>query len=74
MAYRNPLAWDRHIRLGLFKSDPNAQLPKSDPLDYEKLCMGIDLDQDFKEIDEMNAEMDRLYIQSLLMDKIHRVV
>lgn len=37
MAYRNPLAWDRHIRPGLFKADPNAELPMSEeyrPIDW----------------------------------------
>jgi len=37
MAYRNPLAWDRHIRPGLFKADPNAELPMAEeyrPIDW----------------------------------------
>ena len=66
MAYRNPLAWDRCKRPGLFKSDPNAELPQSDPDEYMKMCMGLDLNQDFAEIDRMNDELDRLYLQEML--------
>ena len=40
MAYRNPLAWDRNLRPGLFMSDPNAQLPA--PKEYKDEWMGDD--------------------------------
>ena len=30
MAYRNPLAWNRNLRLGLFVANPNAELPSPD--------------------------------------------
>ena len=72
MAYRNPLAWDRHIRPGLFKSDPNAKLPAPEPVDWESCCP-FDLDKDFAEIDRMNEELDQLYIQSLLSGMIYRI-
>ena len=44
----------------------------SEPFDYEKFCLGLDQDDD-KSIDEMNDELDRLYIQSMLLDRIYRV-
>ena len=30
MAYRNPLAWNRNLRPGLFVANPNAELPAAD--------------------------------------------
>lgn len=30
MAYRNPLAWSRNLRPGLFVANPNAELPSPD--------------------------------------------
>ena len=30
MAYRNPLAWNRNLRPGLFVANPNAELPSPD--------------------------------------------
>jgi hypothetical protein len=30
MAYRNPLAWNRNLRPGLFVANPNAELPTAD--------------------------------------------
>lgn len=73
MAYRNPLAWDRHKRPGLFVSNRRAKLPKAEPFDWETCVCGIDLSKDFEEIDRMNEELDRLYIQSLLQDRIYRI-
>lgn len=69
MAYRNPLAWDRHIRPGLFKSDPNAMLPK--PQEYmeetpSQLDIDLSLARDYEQIDKMNAELDAMYMQSIL--------
>ena len=69
MAYRSPLAWNRDLRPGLFKADPNAQLPESEqyleepisPLERE-----LRLQKDFAEIDRMNAELDEMYARSLM--------
>ena len=30
MAYRNPLAWNRNLKPGLFVANPNAELPPPD--------------------------------------------
>ena len=30
MSYRNPLAWNRNLRPGLFVANPNAELPSAD--------------------------------------------
>lgn len=30
MAYRNPLAWNRNLRPGLFVANPNAEMPSPD--------------------------------------------
>lgn len=69
MAYRNPLAWDRNLRPGLFKSDPNAIMPK--PEDYiedtpSQLDIDLRLAKDYEEIDRMNAELDALYARSVM--------
>lgn len=69
MAYRNPLAWDRNIRPGLFKADSNAQLPK--PQEYiedepTQLDIDLQLAKDYEEIDRMNAENEMLYAQSMM--------
>ena len=69
MAYRNPLAWDRNLRPGLFKADPNAKLPKAqESIDDEPTQLDIDLrlQHDYAEIDRMNAELDALYVRSLM--------
>ena len=68
MTYRNPLAWDRNIRPGLFVSDNNAQLPT--PKEYiddapSQLDIELRLARDYEEIDRMNAENEALYMQSL---------
>lgn len=69
MAYRNPLAWDRNLRPGLFKGDPNADLPNPEQYVEEtptQLDIDLRLARDYAEIDRMNAEMDVLYAQSLM--------
>ena len=44
MAYRNPLAWDRNIRPGLFKADSHAKLPKPEEyIEDEPTQLDIDL-------------------------------
>lgn len=76
MAYRNPLAWDRNIRPGLFKADSNAKLPKPEEyIEDEPTQLDIDLrlQRDYAEIDRMNAELDALYVQSM-MPAIHSIV
>ena len=69
MAYRNPLAWDRYLRPGLFKADSNAQLPKPEQyIEDEPTQLDIDLrlQKDYEEIDRMNAELDAMYAQSMM--------
>ena len=69
MAYRNPLGWNRNLRPGLFKSDPNALLPEAEQYveeEVSQLDIDLRLAKDFEEIDRMNAEMDALYVQSEL--------
>lgn len=63
MAYRNPLAWDRCKRPGLFKSDPNAELPMSEeyrPIDWLSEDMtgtGHDAQYSDLELDLMMQEL-----------------
>lgn len=69
MAYRNPLAWDRNLRPGLFKSDPNATLPEPQQYIEDEISqfeMDMRLAKDYEEIDRMNAENEALYNQSLM--------
>ena len=69
MAYRNPLAWDRNLRPGLFKSDPNAALPEPQQYFEDEISqfeMDMRLAKDYEEIDRMNAENEALYNQSLM--------
>jgi len=69
MAYRNPLAWDRNLRPGLFKSDSNATLPKPQQYIEDEISqfeMDMRLAKDYEEIDRMNAENEALYNQSLM--------
>lgn len=76
MAYRNPLAWDRNLRPGLFVSDPDAQMPLpcayAEEEEISPFEMSMRLQRDFDEIDRMNAELDTLYVQSL-MPPIYRI-
>ena len=67
MAYRNPLAWDRDRRPGLFKSDPNAVMPS--PMKYveeqpSQLDIDLSLARDFEEIDRRSEELGALFAQS----------
>ena len=65
MAYRNPFAWDRCKRPGLFVSDPNAELPFSDPDAFKQFDWmsdnfdGIDVGRTYteEELDRMVAEL-----------------
>ena len=69
MAYRNPLAWDRNLRPGLFTSDPNAKLPEAEKYsDSEPTQLDIELrlQKDYAEIDRMNEELDAMYTMSML--------
>lgn len=69
MAYRNPLAWNRDLRPGLFKADPNAQLPEPEQYLEEQISpleRELRLQKDFAEIDRMNAELDEMYARSLM--------
>jgi hypothetical protein len=69
MAYRNPLAWDRNLRPGLFKSDQNATLPEPQQYIEDEISqfeMDMRLAKDYEEIDRMNAEYEALYNQSLM--------
>lgn len=67
MAYRNPLAWDRDRRPGLFKSDPNAVMPVPTPYVEEQpsqLDIDLRLARDFEEIDRRSEELGALFAQS----------
>lgn len=70
MAYRNPLAWDRNLRPGLFKSDPNATLPRAasyeETMQKSQLEIDLQLEKDYAEIDRMNEELDALYVRSMM--------
>ena len=67
MAYRNPLAWNRNMRPGLFKSDPNAVMPAPMPYVVEQpsqLDIDLSLAKDFEEIDRRSEELGALFAQS----------
>lgn len=77
MSYRNPLAWDRSIRPGMFKSDENASLPRPEEYVEEtpsQLDVDLRLARDYEEIDRKNAELEALYAQSQMPPIISTVI
>lgn len=64
------MAWDRNLRPGLFKSDPDATLPRAasyeEMMNKTQLEIDLQLEKDYAEIDRMNEELDALYARSTM--------